>query len=250
MSTPLEPRLRLRRRLIWGSVLPVLVLLVLAARLLTLPVNIGSAQDAHSTDDGKGMVSAGEKLGVLNIVERWRAPFVEGTGKSVDGDLSGGRKDLELALERTSEPPDDCTVRTNLVLTISQQADEAEEKGDEDKAEALAKEGLKLIEEGPEGCLDGQDDGNDGEAGRKQQEEQDKLEEQSGQKEEDEDQGDDGDEGEDEEDSDDEDSGEEKDPKQKELEERNEQGQSESEERRRQKEADEEGEPGGVDKPW
>lgn len=248
MSTPLEPRLRLRRRLIWGSVLPVLVLLVLALRFLTLPVHMGSAQDAHSTDDGQGMVSAAEKLDVLNIVERWRAPFVEGTGKSVDGDLEGGRTDLERALERTSEPQDDCTVRTNLVLTISQQADEAEEKGDEDATKKLAEEGLKLIEDGPEGCLDGQDDGNDGEAGRKQQEEQDKLEEQSGQKEEEQD-GDEGDEGEDEEQEKD-GSGEQEDPKQKELEERNEEGQSESEERRRQKEADKEGETGGVDKPW
>ncbi len=251
MSTPREPRLRRRRRLIWGSVIPALVLLVLAARFLTLPVNMGTAQDAHSTDDGTGMVSAAEKLGVLNIVERWRAPFVEGTGKAVDGDLSGGRKDLELALDRTSDPQDDCTVRTNLVLTISQQADEAEEEGDEDTAKKLAEEGLKLIEEGPEGCLDGQDDGNEGEAGRKQQEEQDKLEEQSGQKEDEDDQGGDGDEDEEDgEEKEDEDSGEQEDPKQKELEERNEQGQSESEERRRQKEADEEGETGGVEKPW
>lgn len=248
MSTPLEPRLRRRRRLIWGTVVPAIVLIVLAIRFLTLPMNMGSAQDAHSTDDGGGMVSAAEKLGILNLVERWRAPFVEGTGKSISGDLEGGRSDLELALERTDDPQDDCTVRTNLVITISQQADQAEEDGDEDAKKSFAEEGLKLIEEGPEGCLDGQDDGNGGDAGRKQQEEQEKLEEQSGQAEpdEDEDDGDDQDEDKDSEGG----SGGEKDPKEKELEERNQQGQSESEERRRQKEADKEGNPGGVDKPW
>lgn len=251
MSTPVEPRLRRRRRLIWATVLPALVLVVLAARLLTLPIHMGSAQDAHSTDDGDGMVSAAEKLGVLNIVERWRAPFVEGTGKSIAGDLTGGRSDLEVALGRTDDPQDDCTVRTNLVITISQQADEAEEAGDEEETKKLAEEGLKLIEEGPEGCLDGQDDGNGGDAGRKQQEEQDKLEEQSGQKEEegDEDDGDQGDEG-DEEDQEGGSGDEEEDPKKKELQERNQQGQSESEERQRQKEADREGETGGVEKPW
>ena len=247
MKTPTEPRLRRRRRLIWASALPALVLIVLATRFLTLPMHMGQAQDAHGGDDGPGMVDAAEKLDVLNIVERWRAPFVEGTGKSVDGDLDGGRSDLETALERTSDPQDDCTVRTNLVITISQQADAAEEDDDEEAKKEYAAEGLKLIEEGPEGCLDGQDDGNGRDAGRKQQEQKEKLEEQkSGEKEEEQDEGD---EGEDEEEQDGS-GGEDEDPKKKELEERNQQGQSESEQKQRQEEADEEGNPGGVDKPW
>ena len=250
MSAPLEPRLRRRRRLIWASVLPAIILVVLAIRFLTLPVYIGSAQDAHSTDDGKGMVSAADKLHILNIVERWRAPFVEGTGKSVSGDLEGGRTDLELALERTDDPQDDCTVRTNLVLTISEQATKAEKDGDDKAKKSFADEGLKLIEEGPEGCLDGQDDGNGGDAGRKQQEAKEQLEEQAGKAEEG--KGDDDKDKDPDKDSDGGSggSGGEQDPKQKELEERNKQGQSESEDRKRQKEADNEGNPGGVDKPW
>ncbi|WP_435201383.1 hypothetical protein [Janibacter sp. GS2] len=246
MSTPTEPRLRRRRRLVWASILPALVLVVLALRFLTLPVHVGAAQDAHGTDDGAGIVAAGEKLGILNIVERWRAPFVEGTGKSVSGDLSGGRSDLELALARTSDPQDDCTVRTNLVITISQQADAAEEDGDEARTKALAKEGLALIKEGPKGCLDGQDDGNGGDAGRKQQEQQKKLQEQSGQQQEKDDEGQDGTDEKKDEGS----GGEEQDPKKKELQERNQQGQSEAQEKKSQKEADSEGHPGGVEKPW
>ena len=246
MTAPIEPRLRRRRRMILATILPAIVLVVLAIRFLTLPVFIGQAQDAHGGDDGPGMVKAADRLHPLNIVERWRAPFVEGTGKSIDGDLEGGRADLETALERTKNPQDDCTVRTNLVITISQQADAAKEAGDEDKEKSLAEEALKLIEEGPEGCLDGSDDGNGGEAGRKQQEQKDKLEEQTGKSQPEEpkkpeDDGDDG-EGEDEE---------EKDPKQKELEERNQQGQRQSETDRREEEGEEKGSSGaGVDKPW
>lgn len=244
MTAPIEPRLRRRRRMILATILPAIVLVVLAIRFLTLPVFIGQAQDAHGGDDGPGMVKAADRLHPLNIVERWRAPFVEGTGKSIDGDLEGGRADLETALERTKNPQDDCTVRTNLVITISQQADAAKEAGDEDKEKSLAEEALKLIEEGPEGCLDGSDDGNGGEAGRKQQEQKDKLEEQTGKSQpeepqEPEDEGDDG-EGE-----------EKKDPKQKELEERNQQGQRQSETDRREEEGEEKGSSGaGVDKPW
>ena len=246
MTAPIEPRLRRRRRMILATILPAIVLVVLAIRFLTLPVFIGQAQDAHGGDDGPGMVKAADRLHPLNIVERWRAPFVEGTGKSIDGDLEGGRADLETALDRTKNPQDDCTVRTNLVITISQQADAAKEAGDEDEEKSLAEEALKLIEEGPEGCLDGSDDGNGGEAGRKQQEQKDKLEEQTGKSQpeepqEPEDQGDDG-EGEDEE---------KKDPKQKELEERNQQGQRQSETDRREEEGEEKGSSGaGVDKPW
>lgn len=246
MTAPIEPRLRRRRRMILATILPAIVLVVLAIRFLTLPVFIAQAQDAHGGDDGPGMVKAADRLHPLNIVERWRAPFVEGTGKSIDGDLEGGRADLETALDRTKNPQDDCTVRTNLVITISQQADAAKEAGDEDKEKSLAEEALKLIEEGPEGCLDGSDDGNGGEAGRKQQEQKDKLEEQTGKSQPEEpkkpeDDGDDG-EGEDEE---------EKDPKQKELEERNQQGQRQSETDRREEEGEEKGSSGaGVDKPW
>ena len=243
MTAPIEPRLRRRRRMILATILPAIVLVVLAIRFLTLPVFIGQAQDAHGGDDGPGMVKAADRLHPLNIVERWRAPFVEGTGKSIDGDLEGGRADLETALDRTKNPQDDCTVRTNLVITISQQADAAKEAGDEDEEKSLAEEALKLIEEGPEGCLDGSDDGNGGEAGRKQQEQKDKLEEQTGKSQpeepqEPEDQGDDGE-------------GEDEDPKQKELEERNQQGQRQSETDRREEEGEEKGSSGaGVDKPW
>lgn len=247
MTAPQEPRLRRRRRMIIATIIPAIIMIVLAIRFLTLPLFMGQAQDAHGRDDGDGMVKAAERLHPLNLVERWRAPFVEGTGKSVSGDLAGGRADLETALERTKDPQDDCTVRTNLVITVSQQADEAKEAGDTDTEKALAEEALTLIEEGPEGCLDGSDDGNGGEAGRKQQEQKDKLEEQTGKKQPEDAQ----DPGEDDKKDDGEGEGEEpKDPKQKQLEERNQTGQRESENDKRESEAEGSGGPDPVEKPW
>ena len=47
MTAPIEPRLRRRRRMILATILPAIVLVVLAIRFLTLPVFIGQAQDAH-----------------------------------------------------------------------------------------------------------------------------------------------------------------------------------------------------------
>lgn len=245
MNRPRQPRLRCRRRLVLATLLPAIVLIVLALRLLTLPVNTGTAQAAHGEGDGPGMVAAGEKLGILNLVERWRAPFVEGTGRSLSGDLDGGRADLEEALARTGSPEDDCTVRTNLVVTISQQADEAQADGDTEAEQALAQEGLTLIEGGPQGCLDGSRDGNDGDAGSTQRQEQETLEKQAS--------GDDPEDPKDPEDEDEgdgEDEGEEEDPQQQELQERNGVGQQQADQQRREDEARKQGGTGGVEKPW
>lgn len=247
LRMPTDPRLRRRRRLVLWTILPALVLIVLATRLLLLPVHMGQAQDSFLREDGAGVVDGGEKLGILNIVERWRAPFVEGTGRSMSGDLEGGRRDLETALARTDDPQDDCTVRTNLVITVSAQADKAKEAGDADAEQAFAQEALTLIEEGPEGCLDGSDDGNGGEAGRQQREQQDKLEEQTGQSEPEE--GEDPQEGDEPEGDEGDGGGEEpEDPKQEELQERNEQGRSTAEQERRRDEGGGGSEP--VEKPW
>lgn len=251
LTNPTEPRLRRRRRLVLWTILPALVLLVLAARFLLLPVHMGDAQEAHRGDDGSGMVDAAEKLSILNIVERWRAPFVEGTGKSMQGDLPAGRADLERALGMTKSPEDDCTVRTNLVLTVTAQGDEAGKKGDTDAEKKYAEEALKLIEEGPDGCLDGSKDGNGGEAGRKQREAEDKNKKKTGQSEKpDEDSEDEQDEDEQDEDEQGGSGGdsEEKDPQEEELEERNGAGQRQSEQERKQREGG--GGPDPVEKPW
>ena len=76
----LEPRLRRRRRLVWGTVLPAIVLLVLAARFLTLPLHMGSAQDAHAAGDGPGVVRAAERLGILEKHGLKVCPHAGGVG--------------------------------------------------------------------------------------------------------------------------------------------------------------------------
>lgn len=171
------PWLRRRRRVLAATALPALLCLLLAVKLLSLPLLTAQAGGAHESGDGSGVQSAGWRLGVVNIVERWRAPYVEGTGRSMSGDLEGGRSLLEAALARTSQPEDDCTVRTNLVLTVEQQADAAGESGDDEAQRSLAEEALALIDDGPEGCLDGTADGNGGEAGERQRDAQQRLEE-------------------------------------------------------------------------
>lgn len=171
------PWVRRRRRVLAATALPALLCLLLAVKMLSLPLLTSQAGRAHGSGDGGGVQSAGSRLGIVNVVERWRAPYVEGTGRSMSGDLEGGRSLLETALAWTSQPEDDCTVRTNLVLTVEQQADAAGESGDDEAQRSLAEEALALIDDGPEGCLDGTADGNGGEAGERQRDAQERLEE-------------------------------------------------------------------------
>ncbi len=245
-----DPRLRRRRLLILVSVLPALVLLVLALRWVSLPFITGSAASAHEAGNGAGVRSDGGKLEPLNLVERWRAPFVTGTGKAMEGDLEGGRADLEKALALTGDPQSDCTVRTNLLITIEKQSDAAGEGGDETKEKALAEEGLKLAEEAPEGCLDGSDDGNEGEAGEKMQQSKERLEEKTGQgqdEDKDEDDKDGDDKGEDEEETPEEKA---KREKQEKLQEQNSTGQEEADSEQQQDDAQRNDDGGYVEKPW
>lgn len=246
MSTP--PWVRRRRRLLLASALPVLLVLLLALKLLSLPVLTSSAAGAHESGDGAGVRTAGERLGVVNLVQRWRAPYVEGTGRAMEGDLEGGRRDLELALGRTDTPSDDCTVRTNLVLTIERQSDAAGEAGDTEGEKKIAQEALALVEAGPEGCLDGSADGNDGEAGQKQQEAKQRLEEktqpQEGEGEDEEEPS------EDEEDSKGEGEDPEEDQKKKELEDKNKAGQGDAETKKKIDEAEEGNGGDYAEKPW
>lgn len=250
MDSSTAPWVRRRRRLLIASALPMLLALLLALKLLSLPLLTASAGSAHESGDGAGVRSAGEKLGIVNIVQRWRAPYIEGTGKAMSGDLDGGRADLELALSRTSSPHDDCTVRTNLVLTIVEQADAAGEAGDTAAEKQRAEEGLKVIEEGPEGCFDGSDDGNGGEAGQKQQESKQKLEEKTGQDGE----GGDEDDPKDPKDPDDGGDDEPKDPeeqaKEDELKEKNGSGQSSAETKKKIDEAEKSNDGQYAEKPW
>lgn len=248
MSTTTPPWVRRRRRLVLASALPALVLVLLALKLLSLPLLTSSATGAHESGDGAGVRTDGERLGIVNIIQRWRAPYVEGTGKSMSGDLEGGRADLELALSRTSTPEDDCTVRTNLVLTVEQQSDKAGEAGDTAGEKKLAEEGLTLIEDGPEGCLDGSSDGNGGEAGKKQQESQKRLEEKTKS-----DGG--GDQPKDPEEPKDPEKGdgtpkEEDDPKTKELKEKNSSGQGDAETQKKLQEAEQGNDGQYAEKPW
>lgn len=251
MSSTTSPWVARRIRLLAWSALPMLLMLLVALKLLSLPLLTSGANDAHGAGDGAGVRTAGERLGIVNVVQRWRAPYVKGTGQSMSGDLDGGRATLERALRATSKPSDDCVVRTNLVLTIAAQSDKAGEDGDTDLEKKRAEEALALIEEGPEGCLEGSNDGSGGEAGQKQKEAKERLEEKTKG-----DEGDDGDKDKDPKDKDkkkdepSEEEKQEKEQKKKDLKERNKSAQGDAENDKKSQEAQDNHDGDYAEKPW
>ena len=93
-------RLALRRRLLVWSLPVVLVVLAVALKLLTMVALGHQARSAWDEGNITSLQSAGERLGVLNLLERHKAPFALGDAKVLAGDLDGARGDQSRGVRR------------------------------------------------------------------------------------------------------------------------------------------------------
>ena len=128
-----------RRRLLVASLPITAIALVLAAKLLSLSVLMGSAAGAIEDGDTQQASSALGRLSVADVVEPWKSSFARGDAAIVGSDPAAARVEFERAL---AAAPDDsvCVVRVNLVLTIEQLAQAAPDGSGGD----LLREGLAV----------------------------------------------------------------------------------------------------------
>ena len=172
---------RRRRRLLLWSALPVLLALLLAAKLLSAAWFAGQAGGAFARGDAPAVQSAAAVLGIANFLEPHKALFAAGDARALRGDYAGARTAFEAAL---AEAPaaDECRVRATLALSIERLGDAEADAGnggtdgpagaDGSDGTASADEGLELLEEAlaavraaPAGCFDlASADSADGEA--------------------------------------------------------------------------------------
>lgn len=146
---------RRRRRLLLGSALPVLLALLLAAKLLSAAWFAGQAGGAFARGDAPAVESAAAVLGVANLLEPHKAPFAAGDARALRGDYTGARTAFEAALA-AAPAADECRVRANLALSIERLGD----------AEADAGNGGADGTHGTDGAGgDGSNGGTDGPAG-------------------------------------------------------------------------------------
>lgn len=158
-----SPRLRRRRKLLLSSAPAALAVVVLALKLLSLPISAGQAQDAYAGGSGADTLRAGQAMGVLNMVERWKAPFAQGDGHVLQGDFAKAREAFVAALDLVPAN-ESCKVRVNLVLTLEKLGEAKDKAGDPASARALYAQGSDVIAQAPGGCFEPNGQGNkDGE---------------------------------------------------------------------------------------
>jgi hypothetical protein len=147
-------RVRRRRLLLW-SVLPVLLLLCVAAKLLSVGPLAGQAARAFAANDAAAVGMAAEGLGLADILERHKAPFAAGDALVLSGNFTAARLRFEEALALApAESADACTVRLNLVLAIERLGDD-KLRSQDPAAVALFTEALDVAAAAPGGCFSG-----------------------------------------------------------------------------------------------
>jgi hypothetical protein len=153
-DTPMPEAVLRRRRLLLWSGLPVLVVLCVCAKLLSLGVLTGQATAGFASGDAVAVGSAAAGLRAANIIERHKAPFAEGDARVLAGDFEAARQLFEEALA-LSGPGDECVIRVNLVLSIERLGDARLAAQDPAGAGRLFAEGLAVVDGAPPGCLAG-----------------------------------------------------------------------------------------------
>ena len=142
-----------RRRLLLWSALPVLLALLLAAKLLSAAWFSGQASAAFARGDAPAVASAAAVLGVANVLEPHKAPFAAGDALALRGDFAGARTAFEAALA-AAPPADECRVRANLALSIERLGDAGSGgSGGTDDGVRLLEEALAVVRAAPAGCF-------------------------------------------------------------------------------------------------
>lgn len=151
---PRPPEVRRRRRRLVLASLPVAVLLVLvAARLLTLNPVHDRTLDAYSAGDAERTMTWAQRQGWVNVVEQFRAPFAVGDAHILTGHYALARPWFEQAFELVPKGGiDDCKVRVNLGLTYEALGDDAKARERPDEWKQFYDKGIRITKERPPLC--------------------------------------------------------------------------------------------------
>lgn len=160
----MNAKVRRRRLLLW-SALPVLLILCLAAKLLSVGVLARQAAAGFEAGNASTVGTAAGGLGIANLVEPHKAPFAAGDAAVLAGDDGTAKALFDQSLQMVpAGSGDECLVRVNLVLVIERMGDQRFQAGDPASAGSLFKQALDVAREAPEGCLSADAEG--GAAGR------------------------------------------------------------------------------------
>lgn len=147
-------RLDLRRKLVVWSLPIVLVLLLVALKLLTMVAAGHQARSAYEAGQVTAVEQAAGRLGFLNVIERYKAPFARGDARVLAGDVEGGREAFEEALQvAPRDAVEACQIRVNLVLSLEKLGDAAKAASGLPAAKSYYDRMQVVVAEAPEGCF-------------------------------------------------------------------------------------------------
>lgn len=141
-----------RRKLLLIAAPAVLVTAVIALKLLSLPLAAGQAVSAYDAGSADGTVRAGQAMGVLNLVERYKSHFAVGDGYVLRGDFTKAKEEFATALELVPAH-ESCKVRVNLVLTLEKLGEAQEKAGDPASAIKFFAQGSETVAQAPRDCF-------------------------------------------------------------------------------------------------
>jgi hypothetical protein len=135
----------------------VILMLCVAAKLLSLGLLGARAAGAYDANDAAAVRSAAEALHVVNLIEPHKAPFAAGDADVLAGDFAAARLRFEEALAlvppRQSGSAGACVITVNLVLAIERLGDDKLGAEDPAAAAVLFEEALAAVAAAPDGCL-------------------------------------------------------------------------------------------------
>ncbi|MEO8863164.1 MAG: tetratricopeptide repeat protein, partial [Candidatus Saccharimonadales bacterium] len=115
-------RLKRRRRLLLRSLPFTVIALIIGIKLVSLSALTSWGIKAYSTKDYSASASRLKPLLFINRMERYKAPFNEGTALLQAGKYQEAQKQLEESLKYVPDKKE-CTVRINLAISLEMQAD-------------------------------------------------------------------------------------------------------------------------------
>lgn len=140
-------RSRLRMILVLAGILPTLVALLFAVKVVAM---LSHDRDGRSQFADAEYVGAADEFsanGSVNWFEPWIAAFDEGAARHADGELEGALERYTAALEDVPAE-EECTVRINMALADETLGDIALEEGDGDEATGWWQAGIDTLAEG------------------------------------------------------------------------------------------------------
>ncbi|MHA7177737.1 hypothetical protein ACX80D_13870 [Arthrobacter sp. Sr24] len=143
---------RRRRKLLLMAAPAVLLTAVVALKLLSLPLAAGQAASAYEANNADGTVRAGQAMGVLNMVERYKSHFALGDGYVLRGDFAQAKEEFSTALELVPAH-ESCKVRVNLVLSLEKLGEAQEKAGDTASAMEFYAQGSETVAQAPRDCF-------------------------------------------------------------------------------------------------